>query len=222
MPNIDADDEFAMLLTAPDAYTGTAKRSDVPLARRTSSTAAARLCDLTSDDVGTFGVARRFGRVTKRIGRVSSRAGRAALRAHPLAVTTKAARLAAKGVAVATGPIRRRIFRAFFGKLTNRRARLLAWQARRTLRPNALEAAAARRWAVAYIKRRGLLGKLAAGSLAGDDAIGEPASAALATASIPVLIELARRALRVAERQGAPADPRGVEHAASDEAEQGA
>jgi len=37
--------------------------------------------------------------------------------------------------------------------------------------------------------------------------VGEPATAAVITASIPVLIQLARRALKTAEREGAPANP---------------
>jgi hypothetical protein len=36
---------------------------------------------------------------------------------------------------------------------------------------------------------------------------GEPATTALVTASIPVILELARRALKAAESQGAPSDP---------------
>src|SRR4051794_19920492 len=63
---------------------------------------------------------------------------------------------------------------------------------------------------IRYVKRRGLLGKLIGAALSGD-AIGEPATTALVTASIPVLIELARRALKAAEHEGAPSDPRTAE-----------
>ena len=73
--------------------------------------------------------------------------------------------------------------------------------------PTASEHREAHRWAVRYVKRRGLLGKLVGAALSGDVGA-EPATAALVTASIPVILELARRALRVAEREGAPADPR--------------
>jgi hypothetical protein len=65
---------------------------------------------------------------------------------------------------------------------------------------------------VTYVKRRGLLGKLVGAALSGDVGA-EPATAALVTASIPVIIALARRALKAAERQGAPADPREAEPA---------
>lgn len=184
MPTTDADHAFAMLMSHPDAY-------------------ITPIRDPLDDEVGALRMPRRLGRVSRKI----SRASRGALRAHPLALTHRAARLAAKGVAAATGPIRRRIFRAFFGKLAARRARLLAWNGRRDLRPNAAESAQARDWAVAYVKRRGWFGRLVGTSLSGAS-IGEPASAALVTASIPVLIEIARRALRTAEREGAPANPR--------------
>jgi hypothetical protein len=72
-----------------------------------------------------------------------------------LRLASPVAKLAAKGIAAATGPIRRRIFRAFFGKLVNRRARLLAWQGRRSLQPSAAEKQAAQRWAKSYVKRKG-------------------------------------------------------------------
>ncbi|MDX2087877.1 MAG: hypothetical protein SFX73_08505 [Kofleriaceae bacterium] len=110
-------------------------------------------------------------------------------------------------MAAATGPVRRRIFRAFFGKLIARRARLLSWRARRSLRPSEAERREARAWAVSYVKRRGILGKIVGGGLSGE-VVGEAATTTLVTASIPVIVELARKALRAAESHGAPTDPR--------------
>jgi hypothetical protein len=133
-----------------------------------------------------------------------------------LALTATAAKYAGKGLAAATGPIRRKIFRAFFGKLVTRRARLLAWSRRRLSQPTPEEDREARAWALAYVKRKGLLGRLVGAALAGD-VIGEAATAAALTASIPLLVELARRALRTAEREGAPADPRSEPAGLSDE-----
>jgi hypothetical protein len=66
------------------------------------------------------------------------------------------------------------------------------------------------------VKRRGLLGKLVGAALSGDS-VGEPVTTAVVTASIPVLVELARRALRAAESQGAPADPRNEQGSAPDD-----
>lgn len=67
----------------------------------------------------------------------------------------------------------------------------------------------ARVWAIRYVKRRGLLGKIVGGALAGQMGA-EPATNALVTASIPVVLELARRALKATQHQGAPGDPRTV------------
>lgn len=171
------------------------------------------------DAVGAFGALRRVGRAAGRagrgIGRTAARAGRGGAR---LAVSTSLApaKLTARGLAIATGPIRRRIFRAFFGKLMERRARFLSWQARRSLRPDARERAEARVWALSWVRRRGPFGRLVSAALSGD-AVGEPVTTALVTASIPVLLKLAQQALRAAERQGAPADPREQNDADADE-----
>lgn len=121
------------------------------------------------------------------------------------------AKLAAKGIAAATGPIRRRIFRAFFGKLVNRRARLLAWQGRRSTLPSAADKQAAQRWAKAYVKRKGVLGKLVGATLGA-----EPVTAAILTVSIPALIAMARQALKTAEKEGAPAEPKAAEQPGSE------
>jgi hypothetical protein len=162
---------------------------------------------VNGEDVG--GPFRRLKKVARTGTRLAKRGTKLAMvTANPHAMTMKAARLTGKAMAVATGPIRKRIFRAFFGKLTNRRARVLSWQRRRALNPNAGEREEARRWATGYVKRKGVLGKLVGAALGADVTIGEPATAAVITASIPVLIALARQALKGAEREGAPADPR--------------
>ncbi|MDX2023231.1 MAG: hypothetical protein SF187_23560 [Deltaproteobacteria bacterium] len=75
------------------------------------------------------------------------------------------------------------------------------------MKPDQIELAIAQRWATAYVKRRGIFGKLVGTALAGDS-VGEPATASLMTASIPILIAIAKRALRSAEKEGAPRDPR--------------
>jgi hypothetical protein len=75
------------------------------------------------------------------------------------------------------------------------------------LQPTPLEQQDARAWSIRYVKRHGLLGRIVGTVLSGE--IGaEPATTALVTASIPVILQLARRALKAAESQGAPSDPR--------------
>lgn len=196
------DPEFSMLIGATEAYdlqmNGEAERGS------------------NGPDVGAFGILKRAKRTARGAGRLAKRTHRLALKASPHALAIASTKLAARGLAAATGPIRRRIFRAFFSKLISRRARLLAWRARRSLNPTRQEASSARGWAVRYIKGKGLLGKLV-GTALGGDGIGEAATTALVTASIPVLIQLARKALRSAERQGAPADPRETPSAPSDD-----
>ncbi len=158
-------------------------------------------------DMGApFGRLRKVARTGARLAKRGTKL--AIVMANPHAMTMKATKLTGKALAAATGPIRKRIFRAFFGKLTNRRARALSWQRRRALNPNAGEREEARRWATGYVKRKGVLGKLVGAALGADVTIGEPATAAVITASIPVLIALAKQALKRAEREGAPADPR--------------
>ncbi len=156
------------------------------------------------DEVGA-----KFRRLRKFTGKARGLAKRA-MRADP--VTRRVTKLATKGLAFATGPIRRRIFRGFFRKLISRRARLISWQKRQSLQPTPGEQRQARSWAVAYVRRKGILGKLVGTALSGEttrqaDLVGEPATAAVITASIPLLIQLVRRALKTAEREGAPADP---------------
>lgn len=152
-------------------------------------------------------------KAVRRTGRVAKRGGKLAVRAHPVALT---ARAAGKGLATVTGPLRRRIFRAFFGKLITRRARLISWQRRRSMAPLQAERHEAQRWAAAYVRRKGVFGRLVSAALSGD-VVGtyvgaDPATSALITASIPVLIQLARRALKTAEGEGAPEDPRSNEN----------
>jgi hypothetical protein len=159
---------------------------------------------------------RRLKRIARKGGRLAKRGAVLSIRAEPHVLTARATKLAAKGLgkglAAVTGPVRRRIFRAFFKKLISRRARLISWQQRRSLRPLPGEQRQAQSWATAYVRRKGVLGKLVGAALSGDvagrsDLVGEPATAALVAASIPVLIQLARRALKTAEREGAPAEP---------------
>jgi len=160
--------------------------------------------------VDVAGPFRRLKKVARTGTRLAKRGTKlAVLTANPHAMTMKAAKLTGKVVAAATGPIRKRIFRAFFGKLTGRRARVLSWQRRRSMNPSAGERQEAQRWATGYVKRKGVLGKLVGAALGGEATIGEPATAAVITASIPLLIQLARKALKKAEGEGAPADPRG-------------
>jgi hypothetical protein len=159
---------------------------------------------LRGDEVGV-----RLRRLRKFTGKARGLAKRA-MRADP--VTRRVTKLATKGLALATGPVRRRIFRGFFRKLISRRARLISWQKRRSLQPTAGEQRDARSWAAAYVRSKGVLGKLVGTALSGEvtrsaDLVGEPATAAVITASIALLIQLVRRALKTAEREGAPADP---------------
>jgi hypothetical protein len=206
----DTDAEFGMVLGAPHAYHAQRKGFGEALAAGVPPERAAAMCGLTPEEVGAFGFLRKAGRAARSAGRLTSRAGHLAIRYHPVALAAQGAKYAGRGLAFATGPIRRRIFRAFFARLIQRRARLLSWGRRRSLHPTALDHAAARAWAIRYVKRRGLLGKLVGAALSGDN-VGEPATTALVTASIPVLLELARRALKAAEHEGAPSDPRTTE-----------
>jgi hypothetical protein len=169
---------------------------------------------VNGDEVGAR--LRGLKRLARKGGRLAKRGAMLSLKAEPHVLTARATKLAAKGLgkglAAVTGPVRRRIFRAFFKKLISRRARLISWQNRRSLRPSPAEQRQAQSWAGAYVRRKGVLGKLVGAALSGEVAgagalVGEPATAALVTASIPVLIALARRALKAAEREGAPADP---------------
>ena len=159
---------------------------------------------LRGDEVGA-----KLRRLRKFTGKARGLAKRA-MRADP--VTRRMTKLATKGLAVATGPIRRRIFRTFFRKLISRRARLISWQKRHSLQPTAGEERQARSWAAAYVRRKGILGKLVGTALSGEvenqaDLVGEPATAAVITASIPLLLQLVRRALKTAEHEGAPTNP---------------
>lgn len=197
--------DFSMMLTSPTAYeaevTGFARalRAGIP-ARE-----AARLCGLQHHEVAGVlkSLRRRAGRAARGVGRRVGRAARTVAKYSPGALALKyTGKLAAR----ATAGARRRIFRAFFGKLIDRRARLLSWQQRRSLQPTAAERQQAQLWSSAYVKRKGLLGKLVGSALSGD--LGAEPTTALLAVSVPVLLEFARRALKVASREGAPADPR--------------
>lgn len=202
------DPEFAMMLAAPEGYPAHQKGFTRAIAAGASVDEAAVACGLTTGELaGALGVVRRARRSARRAGRLASAAARTTVRSHPGALAARAVKAAGRGLTIATAPLRRRIFRAFFGKLIARRARLLSWRNRRSLQPTAADRIAARSWAARYVRRRGLLGKLVGTALSGD-LIGEAATTTIVTASVPVLLELARRALRAAERQGAPRDPR--------------
>ncbi len=200
---MDRDAAFGMILEAPDAYQAHQKGFARAIAAGVPPARAAAMCGLSRDEVGAFGGFKKLRRMAN-----ARTLSRAALRsANPIAVARHSAKLVGRGLTMATGPIRRRIFRAFFKKLIDRRARLLSWQRRKGLIPAATDQREARAWALAYVKRSGFLGKIIGATLSGDT-IGEPATAAVLATSIPVILELARRALRAAEKQGAPADPR--------------
>jgi hypothetical protein len=179
---------------------------------------------LKSDEVG-IGL-RGLKKIARKGGRLAKRGAVLSLKAEPHVLTARVTKLAAKGLgkglAAVTGPIRRRIFRAFFKTLISRRARMISWQRRRSLQPLPGEQRQAQSWAVAYVRHKGIFGKLAGVALSGDlgdpmDVVGEPATAALVTVSIPLLIQLARRALKAAERAGAPADPQATSNTATTE-----
>jgi hypothetical protein len=207
---VDSDVEFGIMLAAPHASNARQKGFDRALAAGVPPQRAAAMCGLTVDEIGAVRVLRKARRLARSTGRAARRGARMAVRLHPLALAAQGAKFAGHGLAAATRPIRRGIFRAFFRKLIGRRARLLSWQRRQTLHPTASEQAEAHRWAIQYVRRHGLLGKLVGTALSGD--IGaEPATTALVTASIPVILQLARRALKMAESQGAPSDPRSEE-----------
>jgi len=205
---METDAQFGMMLDAPDAYQAQQKGFGQALAAGVPPERAAAMCGLSPEEMaGAVGVFRKARRLARQAGRASRRATRGALRVHPLALAAQGAKFVGRGLAAATGPIRRRIFGAFFRKLIDRRARFLSWQRQRTLRPTAADRAEARAWAIRYVKRRGILGRLIGSALSGDVGA-DPATATLVTASIPVILELARRALKAAEHSGAPSDPR--------------
>jgi hypothetical protein len=204
----ERDGDFGMLLEAPHAYHAQQKGFAQALSAGVPPERAAAMCGLTQEEMaGAWGVFRRARGLARSAGRLSKRAAGVATQLHPLALAAHGAQFAGRGLAAATAPLRRRIFRAFFHKLIERRARFLSWRRRRTLVPAHADSADARAWAIRYVRRRGLLGKLVGAALSGE-VVGEAATTVLVTASIPVLIQLARRALRAAEGQGAPSDPR--------------
>ena len=216
MPKND-DLGFDLFVAAPDAYKDRQLGPAPVLGKKRSLKRAPRDWDGHPCEVaGPRGLMKKARRNVRGAKRVATKASRVALRAHPMTLAVTTAKYAGRGLAAATGPIRRKIFRAFFGKLIARRARLVSWQRRRSLAPIAAETTLARRWAVRYVKRRGILGRLVGTALAGD-AIGDPATASVVTASIPVIIALAKRALRSAEGHGAPIDPRRVSAASADD-----
>lgn len=202
------DRSFEMMLRCPAAYGAKAKGFGRAVAAGMTPAQAALICGLSPEEYrASVGVVKRFKRAAKRAGRGVRRGLRQAGRVQSLQAVARGGKSIGKGLARATAGIRRRIFKAFFGKLVNRRARLIAYQRRRRLQPDHAEVQAAGRWAWAYIRHKGRFGRLVAAALAGEVGA-EPATSALLTASIPVLLDLARRALRQAEGEGAPADPR--------------
>lgn len=159
---------------------------------------------LESDRLAEVGALRKLRKVAKRTVRAAARPARSLAKAHPVRLAVRPVKTVVRATGRALAAARRRIFRAFFGKLVSRRARKIAYSQRRSLTPNQAEQREATVWAGRYLRRKGLFGKLVATALVS----GEPASSSLVTASIPLLLSLARRALKTAEREGAPADPR--------------
>jgi hypothetical protein len=207
-PSPDKDRSFQFMLRSPAIYEAGRKGFARALAAGLPPAQAALICGLSDEEyAATVGFARRLKRGVRRVGRGARKGLRAAVRQNPAGLVARGGRAVGRGVGAGLGRARRRIFRAFFGKLVSRRARFLAYQQRRSLQPTPRETQAANLWARAYIRRKGVLGRLVAAALAGNVGA-EPATSALLTASIPVLLNLARRALKRAEGEGAPADPR--------------
>lgn len=135
-------------------------------------------------------------------------AARRALAAKRFAA--RRAKAAARFAARQLRAVQRKLFNAFFGKLTARRARYLAAQRRRSLHPTRAESAEARAWARSYIRSKGgILGRMVTAVTAGHPMGAEPTttSAALAIAT-PVLIRLMNRLLGRANKEGAPENPK--------------
>ena len=102
----DSDPKFSMFLGSPDAYdTGQSPGTTSP------------------DVAGAFGIIKRAKRAARGAHRIAKRSRGLA---NPAALSIRATKLAARGLATATGPLRRKIFRAFFSKLISRRARLIS------------------------------------------------------------------------------------------------
>lgn len=172
--------------------------------------------------------ARRGGRVVRRTARSTYRAKQAAaqrikrLRAIRFAQRRAAAskRFAARRAAAAARfaarnlrRMQRKLFNAFFGKLTRRRARYLAAQRRRSLQPTRAETAEARKWAKSYVRSKGgVLGRMVVAVSAGHPypMMGaEPTTTATLTAiATPFLIRLMNKLLGQANKEGAPLNPK--------------
>ena len=136
-PSRDKDRAFDLMLACPDVYGAKAKGVDRALAAGLPPAQAALLCGLSNEEyAATLGFTKRLKRGVQRVGRGARRGLRTAARANPAALAARGVRAAGKGIGAALAMARRRIFRAFFGKLVNRRARLLAYQQRRSLQPN--------------------------------------------------------------------------------------
>lgn len=119
------------------------------------------------------------------------------------------AKAAARFAARQLRAVQRKLFNAFFGKLTARRARYLAAQRRRSLHPTRAESAEARTWARSYIRSKGgILGRMVTAVTAGHPMGAEPATSAALAIATPVLIRLMNRLLGQANKEGAPKNPK--------------
>ena len=131
-------------------------------------------------------------------------AKRRALAAKRLA--ERKARAAASFAARNLRRVQRKLFNAFFGKLTKRRARYLSAQRRKTLNPSRAEMTEARTWAKRYVRSKGgILGRMVSAVSAG----AEPTTTATAVAvATPVLVALMHKLLGLANKEGAPKIPK--------------
>jgi hypothetical protein len=114
-----------------------------------------------------------------------------------------------------TVPIRSRV-----NKLKNRRAAKLAWDRRKNKTPNAAEQAEAKTWTQNKLKGTGPHGRILALFAGpsyvhlGSSGLGEPVSAGVIAASLPILIAVLNALLNKSAKSGeAPADPAGDQRA---------
>lgn len=175
---------------------------------------------------------KRVGKVAKKAGRVAKKGAKVATYAHRKALKTvaKAGKFAARKLAtVAAIPIRRS-----FRTLAMRRAKLLSWQGRKSMAPNATEKRSAAAWALARMSSKGPIGKFGVkvlkftrGATLGDlqaasaRALGDTGEvlgltgaeiAAAAAAVVAAVTQITRSLNKPGE---APADPRQAEPEAS-------
>lgn len=108
-----------------------------------------------------------------------------------------------------TAPIRNRVH-----QLRDRRAKKLAWDARKSTTPTPAEQAQAKAWTKSHLKKQGPHGEvlqLFAGPspmLLGNATLGDPVTLSIIAASVPIFMELMNKVLHKADASGeAPANP---------------